>query len=410
MATYNVSPSDKSFANSFALCNESGHLTYMTLIYKQAIQSVSNIFASQGHSAIWLTFAVIILLGNFLVLAWRCTRPREQKFTIGSIFVINLATSDFLLGAYMLFYLFLLNYSCPQIAEPKYATLMVALCDISGIIETMSVVLSGFVAATIAVYYATVVFSKNSFSTQCCTFTRTKVVALLIVEWILAIVTGMGLTIPVHGSANFYTTKPQLVYEVDPLSGELVSKNETISAVQGLACLSILSALPYFVNAQGNMHNPAIAAHIVFLHFCGAVVALVAIFIGVAALLYTGIVIKMIWMSSGKRSQLFSALGLGLRLIAIAIINVVCWIAFFFLTLFVSNHNSVYQGLIILSTTAVLNPFLLTILTKSFSKTMKSFVIRLRFKLGRAMRLEDILSESEQAPFATYVPTDSLDD
>ena len=56
---------------------------------------------------VWLICALLVLVGNISVLLWRCTRRSDQRNSVPSILIINLATADLLLGIQMLLYLFL---------------------------------------------------------------------------------------------------------------------------------------------------------------------------------------------------------------------------------------------------------------------------------------------------------------
>ena len=52
---------------------------------------------------LWL-YAVFALVGNLLVVAWRCTRPKEEKYSGISLLVLSLAVADFVYGIRLLLY------------------------------------------------------------------------------------------------------------------------------------------------------------------------------------------------------------------------------------------------------------------------------------------------------------------
>eukprot|EP00118_Oscarella_pearsei_P000985 m.6300 g.6300 ORF g.6300 m.6300 type:complete len:421 (+) comp15508_c0_seq1:84-1346(+) len=397
-----------SFEDSYALCNSSGRTTYMRLVPFQAIK-ISNIFETDGQVALWLLYSIIILIGNTTVLVWRFSRPRRERYSIAGIFTINLALSDFLLGIYMLLYLILIKWSCPRLADPKYTTLMVALCDLSGILEGMSVVYSGFFAATIAFHYSAKAFDSCRCWTPCFVCTKVKLLVVLVVQWVVAIAVGVGLTIPIRGGANFFVIKPQEVFAFDNENGELISQNRTISAIQGLACIPILSAVPYLTYYFGRLENAKQVMQVVYLRFCGVVFVVVAVLIGLSVVLYSGIFIKVSRLSRGNRKQLYTKVtALGLPLVAIAIITAICWIIFFFLIY--ERNIYVYQALIVLSTTAVVNPLVLTIFTKSFYKTIQKLRVKIRFHAGLPNPDAGLTTEDERTPLTTSLDKSKKDD
>ena len=47
---------------------------------------------------VWLISAILVLVGNLCVLLWRCTRRSDQRSSVPSILIINLAAADLCWG------------------------------------------------------------------------------------------------------------------------------------------------------------------------------------------------------------------------------------------------------------------------------------------------------------------------
>ena len=134
---------------------------------------------------VWLIVAILILAGNIAVLVWRCTRRRDQRNSIPSILIINLATADLLLGIQMLLYLLLTAWPCSVL---EHKTVAAAFCTVSAGLQFLSVLMSSFTTVTIAFYFLIYLTCSSRCSRNC-------IVALLVSEWILLSCTSCGLTL-----------------------------------------------------------------------------------------------------------------------------------------------------------------------------------------------------------------------
>ena len=124
---------------------------------------------------VWLIVAILILAGNICVLVWRCTRRSDQRNSIPSILIINLATADLLLGIQMLIYLGLTTRPCSVF---EHITVAVAFCKMSTFLQMLSATMSSFTAVTIAFYFLINLTCSSRCSRKC-------IVVLLASEWIL---------------------------------------------------------------------------------------------------------------------------------------------------------------------------------------------------------------------------------
>eukprot|EP00118_Oscarella_pearsei_P021196 m.236751 g.236751 ORF g.236751 m.236751 type:complete len:118 (+) comp40137_c1_seq2:128-481(+) len=85
------------------LCNKSNELVYLNYVYDYDDGVSKEMAHHVGY--LWMVLTLLILVGNLTVLIWRCSRRKEERNSIPSILVVNLALGDFLLGLQMLFFL-----------------------------------------------------------------------------------------------------------------------------------------------------------------------------------------------------------------------------------------------------------------------------------------------------------------
>ena len=124
---------------------------------------------------VWLICALLVLVGNISVLVWRCTRRSDQRNSVPSILIINLATADLLLGIQMLLYLFLIAWPCSVFS---HETVVIVFCDVSAWLQMVSTMMSSVTTTTIAFYFVISLTCSSHCSRKC-------IVALLLSEWML---------------------------------------------------------------------------------------------------------------------------------------------------------------------------------------------------------------------------------
>ena len=109
------------------------------------------------------------------MLVWRCTRRSDQRNSVPSILIINLATADLLLGIQMLLYLFLIAWPCSVFS---HETVVIVFCDVSAWLQMVSTMMSSVTTTTIAFYFVISLTCSSHCSRKC-------IVALLLSEWML---------------------------------------------------------------------------------------------------------------------------------------------------------------------------------------------------------------------------------
>ena len=115
---------------------------------------------------VWLICALLVLVGNISVLVWRCTRRSDQRNSVSSILIINLATADLLLG---------IQWPCSAL---EHETVAAIFCNVSALLQVLSVSMSSLTTVTIAFYFL--------ISLTCPRSPHTCILALLASEWMFS--------------------------------------------------------------------------------------------------------------------------------------------------------------------------------------------------------------------------------
>ena len=144
------------------MCNDPKSKNY---VYDYDYIDYSGIPVATAENALFLIFCLLIIAGNLTVMIWRCSRRREERNSIPSLLVLNLAAADLLLGIQLVIFLCLYSWSCSALNSPNsmQIKLMTSLCSISGVMESTSILMSGIITASIGFYYANVMFGE-----RCC--------------------------------------------------------------------------------------------------------------------------------------------------------------------------------------------------------------------------------------------------
>ena len=361
---------------------------------------------SAAESALFFIFFLLIITGNLTVMIWRCRKRRaEERNSIPSLLVINLAAADLLLGIQLVIFLYLHSWSCSVLGSRNDVKLMTSLCYISGVMESTSVLLSGMITGTIAFYYANVVFGKRC----CCCVTRRCVIIFLSIGWIVALGLGVGATLfsgyeqfsENRSIAPFYIVTPQPIYVQGNSTDDLISTNATISTVLFQSCVPITSFLSDMGTVSSFQHKnrtklPSLAETIT-----GCVFGIDLLLVGTAAGIYITIAHKL------RRSKALAVSnhvgGLGFRLIAIAFVTLFGWVAF--VIMFFVTGATYFEHLLPLAIVALCNPLTFTLASAPFCKTVKNLKRRTLFKLNRPVLIEDITDDEERL-IATQSPSD----
>ena len=350
---------------------------------------------SQAENICWLSLFLLIIAGNFTVILWRCSTNRNQRNSIPSILVMNLAAADFLQGAHVFIYLllysdwlcfdWLLNSSIPT-----------TLCYISGTLGATSVYLSGMITATIAFYYAQAVFGRRCCKVRC---SRAAVISFLGAEWIIAILSAggsMALSVEMHGTA--YQKKSR---KLSNSSFDHIPTNLTVSFISLQNCIPIGNAITYFAENSYSA-NPAItfAAQVELAAF-----GLTNLLVLLSAGIYVAIIIKLLRHRASNALQRNPSArlgGLGMRLIAIAVITFLCWATAIPLRLFVSDLS--FIPILPFALIALCNPLTFTLMSRPFLNTVKKAKRLVFFKFGRAIAIQDVTMDSDSL-IATRAPS-----
>ena len=88
-------PSDYNGLRDVLLCNRSSGRHQGQIWTNDS--DTTDLILMQGN-VFWMILSILIVIGNLTVIIWRCVAKGEQRNSIPSILVINLATADFFLG------------------------------------------------------------------------------------------------------------------------------------------------------------------------------------------------------------------------------------------------------------------------------------------------------------------------
>ena len=358
------------------LCNEtrSGR---KDLVWRDLDNIFGDINDSSGRqeqaSAIWLVLSFLIVAGNVSVIAWRLLSKKEQRNSIPSILIINLAVADFLFGIHFLIYALMSGHIlCSAWVSPNYIPLMKSLCIICGFLETTCTYASVMVGFTIALYYANVVFGSCSrrFSRRCVTI-------FLCTEWLIAVVVATCWVILTLNRRKFS------LYRV---TNHLASDNSTFSIIMPQNCLSVASL---FIFSQILLY---------------AYIAITGCLTLMTAGTYIGIAIKLLYLRITKSSSTTRVGGLGLRLVFIALIALMGWLAAIFLILF----EFFLEAMLPFAFAALSNPLIFTLTSQPFLNAVKKFKQAACFKIGRPTPIEDVTNDSESLLPTRLPPSDTV--
>ena len=331
-------------------------------------------------SAIWLVLTFLIVAGNMSVIAWRFLSKKEQRNSIPSILIINLAVADFLFGIHFLIYALMSGHIlCFAWVSPNYIPLMKSLCVICGFLETTCAYASVMVGFTIALYYATVVFGRF-----CCIrrFSRRCVTIFLCTEWLIAVVAATCWVVLTFNRREFslYRVTNQRV------SDNATDDNSTFSIIMPQTCLSVASLFdfPPFI----------LFAYIVI---TGGLTLMTAV-------TYIAIVIKILYLKITKSSPTTRVGGLGLRLVSITTIALLGWLAAIFLIL----CAFFLEAMLPFAFAALSNPLIFTLTSKPFLNAVKKLKQAACFKIGRPIPIEDVTNDSESLLPTRLPPSDTI--
>ena len=216
---------------------------------------------SAAENALLLIFCLLIIIGNLTVMIWRCSRHREERNSIPSLLVLNLAAADLLLGIQLVIFLCLYSWSCSALNSPNsmQIKLMTSLYYVSGVMESTSILMSGIINGIIAFYYANVIFGERC----CCCIKRTCVIVSLCTGWI--VVAGLGV------GATMFPVSYEYQYEVL----EFFKLNKTDSLLYMAANLPV-----YTQDSLTNNSIPNITISIMQIDHCIPITSFVADFLG----------------------------------------------------------------------------------------------------------------------------------
>ncbi|XP_065835277.1 G-protein coupled receptor GRL101-like [Oscarella lobularis] len=341
----------------------------------------------QGN-VVWIILSVLIIAGNLTVIIWRCRAKREQRNSIPSILVINLAAADFFLGIQI--FLYVLLYSNWLCFVWNNKALMSSLCIICGFFETTCIYVSGMINATIALYYAVVMFERC-----CCVrrLSRTQVLVLLCIQWIISIAVAIS-AVSVNAFVYFNTTNQ---FPSTPGS-MLIYEANTATCVPLNFIFSQLIFNKFWENTTAEV--VANVGTIIFSFLCLLMVATVGT--------YLAILIKLLRLRvsstlppSLSTSQSTSTRSLSFRLATIAVITLFGWTLYFiFLSVF---PGAEFGQMLPYGFVALSNPVTFTLLSRPFLNALRKFKEKVLFKIGRAVPIEDMASDNE-----SLIPTRAL--
>ena len=290
---------------------------------------------------VWLIVAILILAGNIAVLVWRCTRRSDQRNSIPSILIINLATADLLLGIQMLLYLLLTAWPCSAL---EHETVAAAFCNVSAFLQMLSAMMSSVTTVTIAFYFLISLTCSSRSSRKC-------IVALLASEWILLLCI-----------SGIVTDTFDAPYDYDDTDFDFAT------------CLPTLEAILIFGS-------------------------IVAFFLLIAVIVYIVLLIKI--KQQGNRPGASTRVA-QIQLIFIAFASFLCWgmsVAIFFL-----SPDGAYYDQYCIAGVAISNPLVFTLMSKPFIKSAKRVWQCFCYKCGRPTPIDQIYSsEEERDPLLTKV-------
>ena len=292
---------------------------------------------------VWLICAFLVLVGNISVLVWRCTRRSDQRNSVPSILIINLATADLLLGIQMLLYLLLTAWPCSVF---DHKTVVTVFCNVSAWLQMVSTMMSAVTTTTIAFYFI--------ISLTCSHCSRKCMIALLLSEWILSFCVCYILT-HLFGIDSFY-----LFY------------------FDSSQCLPVLATGPIYE---------------------GVIVSLLLI----ALIVYIVLLIKI--RQQGNRSGASVSVA-QIQLIFIAFASFILWGMCLLIPylLRLDIEKGLYYEQICIAGVAISNPLVFTLLSKPFFKSAKSVWECFCYKCGHPTQLDQIYSsEEERDPLLTRV-------
>ena len=141
---------------------------------------------------LWID-AVLAVVGNALVVAWRCRRPKETRCAPISLIVINLSVSSLLYGVH----LFLFQITAIQCGEIDDKRVVVDACRVSEVLFALaSLMNSQLIATSILLTFTSLV--------NCFASTRRKTIVVLGIEWTIAIAIACYVAV----DSNGYITVP----------------------------------------------------------------------------------------------------------------------------------------------------------------------------------------------------------
>ena len=366
---------------------------------------------SAAENVLFLIFCLLIVTGNLTVMIWRCSRHREERNSIPSLLVINLAAADLLLGIQLVIFLCMYSWSCSALNSPNSVQiqLMTSLCYVSGVIESTSILMSGIITGIIAFYYANVIFGERC----CCCIKRTCIIVSLCTGWVVIAGLGVGVTMfPILQDIPYYLENKTVslfymaanlpVHTPDSLTNNSIP-NITVSVVQIAHCIPITS---FVADLSDLRYGPRITKEDVAGSSAGIIFGIDFLFIATAAGIYIAIVAKLRRSRRSRASVNSNSLGwLDFRLVAIAVVTFFGWAAFIIIP-FLPLFNYMYELLLPLAIVALSNPLTFTLTSVPFCKTVKKFKRIILFQLNRPVPIEDITNDEERL-IATKSPSDN---
>ncbi|XP_065835412.1 G-protein coupled receptor GRL101-like [Oscarella lobularis] len=359
-------------ASENLLCNKTWNGKHHMVINMNGDSSSETIL--HESVVLWLILGLLIIAGNLTVVIWRCRTGKDQRYSIPSILVVNLAASDFFLGVQLILYITLYsNWLCFLWLSPNSTTLMKSLCSICGILETTSIYASVIISATIAFYYSVILGG-------CCCMkhlSRRGVMILVSIEWITVIAVASlteKLLFDQYGSVY------QMEMHDDPTSA--INFTENIAVIGTVTCLP-LSYAPY--------SNPALFTIFLIVYFIMAV----------AMLTYMA-TLRKLTLSREPKPRLK---GDDFRLIAIIGLTFPAWVSFILVHFY--RTELFFAQMLPFTAVALCNPIIFTFTSQPFLKSIRKFKQKLFFKIGRPTRIEDVSNDSESLISTEAPPSDS---
>ncbi|XP_062520896.1 uncharacterized protein LOC134195827 [Corticium candelabrum] len=326
------------------------------------------------HVFLWFMVA-LMLLGNVVVVVWRCTRPSSQRNSSLSTIIVNLAAVDFLYGLHLVLIgsalvrpVFGLSSdtrldSSPPISHPLcFAAYFISCVSCGG--QTVAIAsIAAYSFLSLNVRFQSTNIYKNFF-----------VVGSTLTQWCLAV------------ALSFYSTLAS-VWEVPWTVG-----NSTTQNPRNVEIYYVLTQCSF----AGTL-SPSIAV----------LATTVLTVVCVAVVLYIAFIVKAVYNLILKRRQrqpVGESKFLMIRLCLIVAVNILCWgppqILYYFGKKKVSNVDMLLDDkyyrtiteatIVLLSIPPALNPLLYTIVTKPFLNVLK----RLCKSGNDRMRVMSTMSET----------------